>query len=105
MIWLDEETEDLSSLPSQMETPNTPASQLFQPSDVTTSSTRAYFRRGRPCVMRLKIVMRQSFIIYDMYLNFDLADIFYFNYGIMIPFLIQYLNVLLTKIEYVMLYF
>ena len=40
-----------------------------------------------------------------MYLNFELADIFYFNYGIMIPFLIQYLNVLLTKIEYAMLYF
>ena len=40
-----------------------------------------------------------------MYLNFELAEIFYFNYGIMSPFLIQYLNVLLTKIEYVMLYF
>eukprot|EP00253_Pinus_taeda_P014819 PITA_14819 len=35
--WLDEETEDLSSFPSQMETPNTPTSQLLQPSNVTTS--------------------------------------------------------------------
>ena len=48
LSWLDEETEDLSSLPSQMETPNIPASQLLQPSDVTTSSTRAYFRHGHP---------------------------------------------------------
>jgi len=44
LSWLDEETEDLSSLPSQMETPNTPASQLLQPFD----STRTYYRRGRP---------------------------------------------------------
>ena len=43
--------------------------------------------------------------LWHMYLDFELADIFYFNYGIMIPFLIQYLNVLLTKIEYAMLYF
>eukprot|EP00253_Pinus_taeda_P001510 PITA_01510 len=48
LSWLDEETEDLSSFPSQMETPNTPASQLLQPSDVTTSSKGAYCRRGRP---------------------------------------------------------
>eukprot|EP00253_Pinus_taeda_P014728 PITA_14728 len=40
--WLDEETEDLSSSPSQMETPNTPASQLLQPSEVSTNSVRAY---------------------------------------------------------------
>eukprot|EP00253_Pinus_taeda_P033760 PITA_33760 len=48
LSWLDEETEDLSSLPSQMKTPNTLASQLLQSSDVSTSSTRAYFRHGRP---------------------------------------------------------
>ena len=48
LSWPDEETEDLSSLPSQMETPNTPASQLFQPYDVSTSSARAYCRRSRP---------------------------------------------------------
>eukprot|EP00253_Pinus_taeda_P026300 PITA_26300 len=48
LSWLDEEIEDLSSLPSQMETPNTPTSQLLQPSDVSTSSTRAYYRRSRP---------------------------------------------------------
>eukprot|EP00253_Pinus_taeda_P012657 PITA_12657 len=30
LSWHDEETEDLSSFPSQMETPNTPASQLLQ---------------------------------------------------------------------------
>ena len=48
LSWLDEETEDLSSFPSQMETPNTPASQLLQPFDATMSSTRAYYRRGRP---------------------------------------------------------
>ena len=40
-----------------------------------------------------------------MYLNFELVDIFlYFNYGIISPFLIQYLNLFLTKIEYVMFY-
>ena len=48
LSWLDQETEDLSSFPSQMETPNTPASQLLQPSDVINSSTRAYYRRGHP---------------------------------------------------------
>eukprot|EP00253_Pinus_taeda_P012588 PITA_12588 len=48
LSWLDEETEDLSSLPSQMETPNTHASQLLQPSNVSTSSTRAYCRCSRP---------------------------------------------------------
>jgi hypothetical protein len=49
LSWLDEETQDLSSVPfSQMETPNTPASQLlFQSSDVGTSSSRAYSRRSR----------------------------------------------------------
>ena len=45
--WLDEETQDLSSLLSQMETPNTPTSLLLQPSDVATSSSRSYFRRPR----------------------------------------------------------
>eukprot|EP00253_Pinus_taeda_P036234 PITA_36234 len=48
LSWLDEETEDLSSFPSQMETPNTPSSQLLQPSDVGTSSTRAYCKRCCP---------------------------------------------------------
>eukprot|EP00253_Pinus_taeda_P033731 PITA_33731 len=48
LSWLDEEIEDLSSLPSQMETPNTPTSQLVKPSDVSTSSTRAYCRHSRP---------------------------------------------------------
>ena len=49
LSWLDEETRDLSSIPfSQMETPDTPASQLlFQSSDVGTSSSRAYSRRSR----------------------------------------------------------
>ena len=48
LSWLDEETQDPSSLPySQMETPNTPASQLLQFVDVGTSSSRAYFRRTR----------------------------------------------------------
>ena len=53
LSWLDEETQDLSSLPSQMETPNTPASQLLQPSDVATSSSRSYFRRPRAWDSRL----------------------------------------------------
>jgi len=46
LSWLDEETQDLSNQPlSQMETPNTPASQLlFQSTDVGTSSTRTYCR-------------------------------------------------------------
>jgi hypothetical protein len=46
LSWLDEETQDLSSVPySQMETPNTPASYiLFQSSDVGTSSSKAYSR-------------------------------------------------------------
>ena len=45
LSWLDEETQDPSSLPySQIETPNTPASQLLQSVDVGTSSSRAYFR-------------------------------------------------------------
>jgi hypothetical protein len=46
--WLDEETQDLPSVPfSQMETPDTLASQLlFQSSDVGTSSSRAYSRRS-----------------------------------------------------------
>eukprot|EP00253_Pinus_taeda_P030514 PITA_30514 len=48
LSWLDEETEDLCSLPSQMETPNTPTSQLLQLSDVSTSSMRAHCRRSRP---------------------------------------------------------
>eukprot|EP00253_Pinus_taeda_P013079 PITA_13079 len=48
LSWLDEEIGDLSSLSSQMETPNTPTSQLLQPSDVSTSSMRAYCRRSRP---------------------------------------------------------
>ena len=48
LSWLDEETEGPSGVPfSEMETPNTPASQLiFQSSDVGTSSTRAYVRRS-----------------------------------------------------------
>ena len=66
LSWLDEDTRDLSDLPSHMETPNTHASQLLQPSDVGTSSMRAYCRRSHPWVMKLKIVMRQSFIIYDI---------------------------------------
>ena len=46
--WIDEETEDPSSVPfSETETPNTPASQLiFQSSYVGTSSTRAYARQS-----------------------------------------------------------
>ena len=47
LSWLDEEAQDLSSMSSQMETPNTPTSQLLQPSDVATSSSRSYFRRPR----------------------------------------------------------
>jgi hypothetical protein len=45
---LDEETEGPSGVPfSEMETPNTPASQLIFPSsDVVTSSSRAYTRRS-----------------------------------------------------------
>ena len=45
--WLDEEAEGPSSVPfSEMETPNTLASQFIsQSSDVGTSSTRAYARR------------------------------------------------------------
>ena len=48
LSWLDEETEGPSGVPFyEMETPNTPASQLiFQSSDVGTSSTRAYARRS-----------------------------------------------------------
>ena len=48
LSWLDEETQDPSTLPySQIETPNTRASQLLQSADVGTSSARAYFRRTR----------------------------------------------------------
>jgi len=47
LSWLEEETEDLFSFPSQMETPNIPTSQLLQPFDVGTSSTRAYCRCTR----------------------------------------------------------
>ena len=48
LSWLDEETQAPSSLPySQMETPNTLASQLLRAADVGTSSSRAYFRRTR----------------------------------------------------------
>ena len=47
LSWLDEETQDFSNQPlSQMETPNTPISQLLvQSTDVGTSSARAYCRR------------------------------------------------------------
>eukprot|EP00253_Pinus_taeda_P025072 PITA_25072 len=48
LSWLDKETEGLSSLPSQMETPNTPASQLQKLSNVSNSSTRAYCQCGHP---------------------------------------------------------
>ena len=46
LSWLNEETKGPSGVPfSEMETPNTPASQLiFQSSDVGTSSSRAYTR-------------------------------------------------------------
>ena len=46
LSWLDEETEDPSSVPfSEMETLNTPASQLLlQSSDVGTISLRLYSR-------------------------------------------------------------
>jgi len=48
LSWVDEETGYLSSFPSQMETPNTPTTQLLQPYDVSTSSMRAYCRRSHP---------------------------------------------------------
>ena len=48
LSWLDEETEGNYGVPfSEMETPNTHASQLIsRSSDVGTSSSRAYARRS-----------------------------------------------------------